>query len=112
EGQPHRSLADAQRLPAAASGIPAAGADRGRGLAQSPAGIRVTRSGAGDIRRPDEDREAGLNLLDVNRLDSVRPAIVELDFAKERVEVRGRERVAHLRRIGRGGALDRDLERE
>jgi len=40
------------------------------------------------------------------------PPVVELDWTEERVEVHRDQSIAHLRRVGRRGALDRHLERE
>ena len=51
-------------------------------------------------------------MLNVDRLDGVRPALVELDFAKESIEVDIGERPANLLRRGGPGPFDGHLEGE
>src|SRR2546422_712989 len=81
-------------------------------LALRPARVGIARAGGGDIGRPDQHGTTRLDLLDVHGLGDVRPAVIELDFAKEGVEVDIGQRLAHAIRGGRASPLDRHLEGE
>src|SRR2546426_9085580 len=81
-------------------------------LALRPARVGIARAGGGDIGRPDQHGTTRLDLLDVHGLGDVRPAVIELDFAKEGVEVDIGQRLADVIRVGRASPLDRHLEGE
>src|SRR6202030_4059357 len=83
----------------------------------APLVLRPPRSGVpgtrgGDVGRPDQDRTARLDLLDVYRTGHVCTPVVALDLAEEGVQVGDRQCVADPPWLRGVGLFDRDLERE